>query len=342
MNLEILYVVAPIVGIFVLLIMPMYMIRTLYNKPFGGRMDSKENIYDYVKNQRPDFDRKEVSFLSNKGQQLTGYFYPPCRQAKGLVIFAHGMGCGHEAYLAEISYLVAHDYLVFTYDGTGVQSSTGKNMIGLPQAPIDLKHAIDYLATVKELEGYATMLYGHSWGGYAVSSVHCFPLAIEIKGVVSSGGFQKTENVLKQHGKKVLGKRVNLFTPYIALYEAMLFGMGIGKVTGINGLSKTTAKVMITHSRGDYVVDYGDNYLAYYNQFCDNPRFTFLSIDNHCHNIQMIESSYNRIHEIKRQQRKMDERSPDYANLTAESLSLCLDVDETTMTKVIEFYDSLV
>ena len=325
-----------------LLVITMRETVVFYNKIFGTRLDETSSCYEYIIGKYPDFLRKQVTFASNQGQQLNGYFYYRSKEVKGVIIFVHGLGAGHQEYLGEIEYLSRNGYLIFSYDGTGINDSQGEKLVGLLQSPIDLKYAITYLSGVKQIQGYPVMLYGHSWGGFGVSTVGNFTLDMDIKGIVSTGGFERTSKITRQRGKRILGRKIELCMPFVKVYEKILFGGKIATITGIDGLKNTTAKVMICHGVRDGVASYDDNYQSYYEEFKNNPRFTFLSVDCGCHNVQMIEVSFARKHEIKKIKQKLDKSSKEYAQLELEEVSLCLAVNEKTMGKVLDFYQSLV
>ncbi|MEG1895560.1 MAG: alpha/beta fold hydrolase, partial [Oscillospiraceae bacterium] len=211
--------VAALVTIF--FIIPMALTAHLYNDVFGVRVDVTDNYYDYIKEKRPGFIREGVKFSSNRGQQLQGYFYRySAEDYKGLVVMAHGMGGGQDSYIAEAQYLAKNGYLVFCYDNTGTNESEGKAHIGLSQSTIDLDYAISFVESITELGRFPLVLYGHSWGGFAVTSVGNFNH--NVKGIVSVAGFEKNSNVLKQQGRKLLGDFVGVFMPYVNLYERIL------------------------------------------------------------------------------------------------------------------------
>ncbi|MEG3028995.1 MAG: alpha/beta fold hydrolase [Oscillospiraceae bacterium] len=331
--------VAALVIIF--LILPMALTAHLYNDVFGVRVDVTDNYYDYIKEKRPGFIREGVKFSSNRGQQLQGYFYRyAAEDYKGLVVMAHGMGGGQDSYIAEAQYLATNGYLVFCYDNTGTNESEGKALIGLSQSTIDLDYAISFVESITELGRFPLVLYGHSWGGFAVTSVGNFDH--RVKGIVSVAGFEKNSNVLKQQGRKLLGDFVGVFMPYVNLYERILFGAN-ARYTGTNGLENSTAKVLIIQSEDDQIVDYNENFMAYKNAFADNDRFTFLSIPDHGHNAVLSPRANFSIQQLRKQMEALgeDTQSDEYRKLKSEEFSLILDLDREIMDSIVGFYDSV-
>lgn len=96
--------------------------------------------YDYYKK---DYSRINVSFKSGENT-LQGYIYGS-KNDKGLIVFAHGIGCGHEYRLSEITWFVDMGWRVFAYDGTGCCTSEGNGIKGLPQSALDMDSALTFV-----------------------------------------------------------------------------------------------------------------------------------------------------------------------------------------------------
>lgn len=113
-----------------------------------------------------DYEGRHVVFKS-KNTYLNGWFYGENSAVpKGLIIISHGMGVTSEYYLPEIISYATAGYKVFAFDNTGYGSNKGQ-FLGVPQAVIDLRNAIDYA----DDGTLPVTLIGHSMGGYAVACV---------------------------------------------------------------------------------------------------------------------------------------------------------------------------
>lgn len=305
----------------------------LYNLGFRVRVDNNTNYYDYIVDIHKDFIREKTSFTSDKGQVLSGAFYRYNRDKyKALLVLPHGMGGGHDSYIAEIEYFARAGYLVFSYDNTGTNDSDGENLKGLVQGPIDLNYALNYLEDLTQLNDLDTMLYGHSWGGYSAAAVNNYKH--DIKAITIVSGFENTMNVIRQYGNEILGEKIELFLPYAKMYEKILFDSNAG-LSGINGLKNTDANVLIVHSSDDNVVSY-ENFMEYYNAFKDNKRFKFLTLEDNGHNAVLDNAARLRLKEIE----KGLENNPNNTELIEEEKKLILEFNEDTMGKIVEFFDS--
>ena len=122
-----------------------------------------------------------------QGLALNGFFYEGERPNGRLVVFAHGYGAGHEAYLTEINALCEEGYEVCAFDYAGCVRSEGE-MIGFHAAVSQMNEVLDELERrgKKEYD-----LVGHSWGGYVAACC-----ASRAKAAVSIGGFVKPSDVL--------------------------------------------------------------------------------------------------------------------------------------------------
>ena len=123
----------------------------VYKKNLLKRNDDTGIIfyYDYT-----DFDglsAKPYTFVGNRGQQLRGnfYFYGEQRYDR-LIVFEHGMGAGHRAYMREIETIARAGYTVISYDKTGCRESEGENIGSFAQSIADLDFCLRSLRESRE------------------------------------------------------------------------------------------------------------------------------------------------------------------------------------------------
>lgn len=328
--------------IVVFLIIPMALTMRIYNNTFGVRVETDNDFYAFIQHEKPTFERKQTLFISNEGQRLTGYFYGYFGgEFKGLICVAHGMGDGHNNYITEIEQFAAAGYLVFSYDGTGSNESEGDKLIGLSQSPIDLKYALDYLDSIEAISQLPLVLYGHSWGGFAVATVGNYEIKNDIKAVISVAGFEKNTNVIKDLGKRMLGDAIVLFLPYVSLYEFIKFDFDAFR-TGIGGLSKLDADVLIIHSENDDIVDYTDNFLAYKEAFSTEERVQFLSLKDNGHNTLLLPDADKKIDILIEAQTHYEKNSDAYQQGIYDQYKLTLQLDEDVMATILDFIDDAI
>ena len=169
---------------------------------FGVRSDGNPALRYFQAKDFENLQAEDISFVSDKGQTLRGCIYSDMRvkEPKGLVIWVHGFGAGHNAYTTEIAYLAAQGYLVLGYDNTGCVLSDGKGVGGLIQGAIDASYAVRYVQNEPRLKQYKRVLVGHSWGAY--SAMNIFSFGEHVDGVVAMCGFDTAQGVVTDMSRR--------------------------------------------------------------------------------------------------------------------------------------------
>lgn len=75
---------------------------------------------------------------------------------------------------------------------------------------------------VKGICNLPILLFGHSWGGYAVANVLHYDY--EIAGVVTVSGTNSPMDMILEQGRRMMGGFINMQYPYLWLYQRILFG----------------------------------------------------------------------------------------------------------------------
>ena len=224
----------------------------------------------------------EYTFPSDKGQVLAGYLYSVGDGQRGIVIIAHGFGGGgHNSYMDVANYFARNGYFVFAYDATGCDKSEGNGVGGVPQGVIDLDHAISFVEGNNEIPDLPIVLFGHSWGGYCVSSVLVYHP--EVKAVIECSGFNRSSDMFESGGKPQAGDIIYAMTPFIRIHELFQYGKYASN-TSIDGFEASDASIMIVHSEDDDVIgiEYGCD--RYYEKYKDDSQFTFIRFEDRGHN----------------------------------------------------------
>lgn len=232
-------------------VISMIVVMVIYNGQFP-RYDRPDMTvtaglrYEDLEEQYP---RNLVNFKSGDNL-LQGYVYG-LNHEQGLVVVAHGIGGGADSYLPQITYFVDQGWRVFAYDATGSFDSEGKTTKGFPQALVDLDAALTYIDAQEAYADFPVLLFGHSWGGYAVANILHYDY--KIAGVVTVSGANSPMEMILEQGQNMMGAFIYTQYPYLWLYQSILFGKtaSLNAVDAING---TAVPVLIIHGTDDEFV----------------------------------------------------------------------------------------
>lgn len=252
-------------------IVSMIVTKTIYDGNFGRAEIPTYSVYlryDDI----TGYDRSSVSFMSGENK-LAGYIYGE-ENNKGVVVIAHGLGGGAESYLAETMFFVDNGWRVFVYDCTGSYNSEGKSTRGLPQSALDLDSALVYIDSLNW--GLPVMLYGHSWGGFAVTAVLNFNH--DIHASVSISGYATGMNLLHEQSKSMMGGFANIVYPFLWTYQRIIFGADAG-LSAVDGINKSNIPVMIVHGTKDDVILYDGAGIIAHREQITNPNVVYITRD---------------------------------------------------------------
>ncbi len=241
------------------------------------RQDNPNGLFYFGPEHFPGLQAHGYDFKSHKGHDLKGFFYCYDNPIPGkLVVFDHGMGNGHRAYMREIETLCRAGFLVYSYDHTGCMASGGQHIGGFAQSLADLDDCIRTLKRDPNLAGRALSVVGHSWGGFSTMNIGA--IHPEITHIVSMSGFVSVERIVKQslgplkaYASAVVAAEVREL-PRHARYNAL------------ESLEKTRAKVLLIYSEDDKTVLKQEHYDPLYIKFCDSDRVRLMLVEGKNHN----------------------------------------------------------
>lgn len=256
---------------------------------------------------KDDYPRRLVSFQSGNNV-LQGYMYG-LDQEQGLVVVVHGIGGGADSYLPQITYFVDQGWRVFAYDATGSFDSEGKTTKGFPQALIDLDAALTYINTEPELNDLPLLLFGHSWGGYAVANVLHYNH--DIAGVVTVSGVNSPMDIVIEQGHHLTGSFINIQYPFLWLYQRFLFG-NAASLNAVDGINKSDVPVLIIHGTEDESVVYNGASIIAKKDAITNPNVRFMPMSepmrNGHNNLFRSDAALNYVDEVNTVYRELYDR----------------------------------
>ncbi len=217
----------------------------MYKGMMHTRCDDTETVFYFSPEDFPGLQAEPYSFKASAGHTLQGYFYQYENPVSDrLIVFDHGFGGGHRAYMTEIEKLCAHGYRVFSYDHTGCMESGGTTPNGLSQSLCDLNDCISMLKAEGYFENTDVSVMGHSWGAF--STLNITALHPEISHIVAMCGFVCVEDMIG-----------TFFTGILKGYRKAVMALERGanpefvEYNAVKTLSASKTKALLIYSEND-------------------------------------------------------------------------------------------
>lgn len=216
----------------------------IYKTAFGSRYDKNPKLKYFT---AQDFKLVEQTVETEyNGVALRGAIYSkkPSVFCKNLVIFQHGMGPGHAAYMTEIAALANAGHAVLALDSFGCNLSEGKKLKGFYAATECVIAAYNFAKNNKFLKDKPVYLMGHSWGGYAVC---CATTQIKVEGVIAISAPVSPTRALAGVAK------ASFFNPVFRVLNRAHCGRN-GNANAVKALQKSQVNALLIHGEKDLVV----------------------------------------------------------------------------------------
>ena len=220
-------------------------VLNMYKGMMHTRCDDTETVFYFSAADFAGLHTEAYAFKAAAGHTLQGYVYSYENPIPGrLIVFDHGFGGGHRAYMKEIEKLCRRGYTVLAYDHTGCMESGGASPNGMAQSLCDLNDCITAVKADARFAGWDISVMGHSWGGF--STLNISALHPEISRIVVLSGFVSVEELvnsffagpLKGYRKAIL-KLEQESNPVLVTYHA------------VASLKKSAAKALLIYSEDD-------------------------------------------------------------------------------------------
>lgn len=315
-------------------------VEKIYRNAVYSRADADGSIFYFSAGDFEGLQQEPFVFTSSKGHKMQGYFYHYGNYVKErVIIFEHGMGSGHRAYMKEIERIARHGYLVFAYDHTGCTESGGESNGGFVHSLIDLNDAINALQKEEKYRELDFSVVGHSWGGF--SSLNITKYHPEVSHIVAMAGFVSVSRILQQFFggilsgayKKIYEKEKLLYPDYI-------------ESDAISALEKTNAKVLILHSKDDKTVSFEKHFEVMYNALKDREYIKFLAVDgkNHSPNYTreavVYKDKFFAEYQKLRKKKKLQTAEQKRAFIAKFDWNKMTEQDETVWKEIFETLDA--
>ena len=269
-----------------------------YKSMLFRRYDDEEYLFYYSAEDFDGLKKESFDFTSPQQNRLKGYFYSYENPIDGrLVIFDHGLGAGHRAYMKEIELLCRHGFLVYSYDHTGCRESEGESANGLLQSLADLDSCISAIRTESKYKNFDISVIGHSWGGFSCANICAYHK--DISHIVVISGFVSAKNAISQ----LLGGPLMFFRKPLYGLEKEANPKYFSS-SAVNALSAAEAKVLLVYSADDPLVKKKNHFDVLKKALDGKDNIKFLLVDGKGHNPNYTQSAVRALKECENELRK--------------------------------------
>lgn len=326
------------------LIVTLTVCKILLNDMFG-RVDADDySLSTVFSADETGIEKREIEFKSGKNT-LRGHLWGD-KSSKKLAVISHGIGAHSNDYYSEMMFFVENGFRVLTYDCTGTARSDGKGTTGLSQSPVDLHNALLFVEKDSEVKDLPIYLFGHSWGGHAVTAVLNFEHK-NIKAVASIAGYDSNAGIMKEWmiNTMGLGNFAHVLFPF-ASFWARIDSHGAYGFTGVKGINKSNLPVLAVQGGKDDTVWIDSIYN--HREDITNEKFEYYFIENGEHSgilnpddesvvayRKQKNDAYNALYEKYNGNIPQDEEKDFFKSIDKHKYN---DVNHETMGKVLEFY----
>ena len=247
-----------------------------YKKTAFSRHDADGSIFYFSADDFPGLKKEEFSFKNQNGESLFGafYYYDGYREDR-LIVFDHGMGTGHNAYMKEIGELCKGGFRVFSYDHTGCTLSEGEGIRGLSGSLADLDACIKALK--EKLPGVEISVVGHSWGAFSTLNISSFNP--DIRSIVAISGFIS----LSEMHRQVIRGPLAIFRKTVFEYEKGQNGK-YAEASADRSLRGARTPALIIHSIDDKTVSAKQHFEKLRQSLSDCDFVEFMLVEGKGHN----------------------------------------------------------
>lgn len=204
---------------------------------------------DEFPNLQTDLD--EVDFQSQDGIALKGWFIPG--DSPRTVVLLHGYGCQKEEMLPHADLLHMAGFSVFLFDFRNRGESAGDAVtLGYLERG-DVKGAVEYLKTRRDVNAANLGVLGISMGG--ATAILAAAETPELAAVISESGFRSADSAIAQSFEHFIDLPAFPFSPITVFIIERRLGIDTGQIVPEKVVGSISPRpVFIIHGQDDEVI----------------------------------------------------------------------------------------
>lgn len=277
-----LIIVIVLVGIVLLSLAGMlFLANKIRSMVFNKRYDDNNTLKYFYAEDFENLTTEPIEFIS-KGNKINGFIYKDSTlvEFKGVIVFSHGLGVGHNQYTTEINHLAKLGYLVVAYDVSGTGKSEGGSIKGITTALFNLHDCLTFVEDHPELSKYKKMVFGHSMGAYAANNVTRYNH--ELVGAVSISSFDTPYGLLSDEIAMANGMEIKALRNSFKFLDRVTFGKQ-GTLSSLEAFKNTNINHLLVSGNKDNIVNVSKNYELFKEELKDKENFEFILVEDRFH-----------------------------------------------------------
>ncbi|MBQ3518107.1 MAG: alpha/beta fold hydrolase [Clostridia bacterium] len=310
----------------------------VYRRILYSRCDDTGTAYYFTTEDFPGLSRVPYRFASSLGHTLQGcfYSYENEKYPDRLVVFEHGFGGGHSAYMREIELLCRHGFTVFAYDHTGCMESGGAGTNGLSQSLHDLDDCLRALKANEKYKNKRFSIMGHSWGGF--STMNICALHPEVTHIVAMAGFPSVEALFRSAAKGMLAPLRHVF-----LKEEAKSNPAYCNHSAFDALQNCRVPCLLIYGEKDMLCTKKGFYDPLCKTLADNKNISLMLCNGKGHNPNYTQSAEKYLAQYGKERKKFAKTKPSadqkQAFVASYDWRAMTDQDEAVWEKIFEVLD---
>lgn len=334
-----------VLGIIILsLIASFFLAKKIRNMVFKKRYDDNGTLRYFYAEDFENLKAEPIEFIS-EGNKIVGFIYSDSTisEYKGVIVFSHGLGVGHNQYTTEIDHFAKRGYLVVSYDVSGTGKSEGKYINGITTALYNLRDCLTFVESHPILSKYNKMVIGHSMGGYAANNVTRFNQ--NLVGVISMSSFDVPYKLLSEEIALMNGFEIKILTKMFKLLDKVEFGKD-GLLSSLEAFKNTKIKHLLISGDKDNIVDVSKNHFFFEEELKEKDNFKFVMVEDRYHrpNITKVAAKYDQETNVELNNLKTEHKNKVPQDILDEYYSsldynLLVELDKEVMDIIDTFID---
>ena len=334
-----------VLGIIILsLIASFFLAKKIRDMVFKKRYDDNGTLKYFYAEDFENLKAEPIEFIS-KENKIVGFIYSDTtlEEYKGVIVFSHGLGVGHNQYTTEINHFAKRGYLVVSYDVSGTHKSEGKYIQGITTALYNLRDCLSFVESHPILSKYNKMVIGHSMGAYAVNNITRFNQ--NLVGVVSMSSFDIPYKLLSEEIALMNGFEIKILTRMFKFLDKLEFGKD-GLLSSLEAFKNTNIHHLLISGDKDNIVDDSKNQLYFEEELKGKDNFKFVMVEDRYHrpNITKVAARYDQETNIELNKLKSEYKNKVPQEVLDEYYSsldynLLVELDSEVMNVIDVFID---